>query len=74
MMKLIKTDSRNRLGTDLLTDVMRIKLLAPSIADYNPKEAIHAWNSAGPRSRRPDYQASTSTSIADDTDYDSSSE
>ena len=43
-MKLIKTDVRNRLTVNVLTDVLRIKLMSPSISDLEPTDAIHAWN------------------------------
>ena len=43
-MKLIKTDVRNRLTVNVLTDVLRIKLMSPSISDFEPTDAIHAWN------------------------------
>ena len=55
-MKLIKTDVRNRLTVNVLTDVLRIKLMSPSISDFEPTDAIHAWNVTGHRSRRPNYQ------------------
>ena len=42
-MKLIKTDARNRLTVTVLTDAMRIKLLCPSISEFEPTDAIHAW-------------------------------
>ena len=50
-MKLIKTDVRNRLTVNVLTDVLRIKLMSPSISDCEPTDAIHAWNVTGHRSR-----------------------
>ena len=43
-MKLIKTDVRSRLTVNVLTDVLRIKLMSPSISDFEPTDAIHAWN------------------------------
>ena len=55
-MKLIKTDVRNRLTVNVLTDVLRIKLMSPSISDFEPTDAIHTWNVTGHRSRRPNYQ------------------
>ena len=60
-MKLNKTDIRNRLTVTVLTDVMRIKLLSPSISEFEPTNAIHAWNATGHRSRRPYHQTSSST-------------
>ena len=62
-MKLIKTDVRNRLTVNVLTDVLRIKLMSPSISDFEPTDAIHAWNVTGHRSRRPNYQTSSCSSI-----------
>ena len=52
-MKLIKTDVRNRLTVNVLTDV----LMSPSISDFKPTDAIHAWHVTGHRSRRPNYQS-----------------
>ena len=43
-MKLTKTDVRSRLTVNVLTDVLRIKLMSPSISDFEPTDAIHAWN------------------------------
>ena len=40
---MIKPDIRNRLTMTVLTDVMRIKLLCPSISEFEPTDAIHAW-------------------------------
>ena len=61
-MKLIKTDVRPRLTVNVLTDVLRIKLMSPSISDFEPTDAIHAWNVTGHRSRRPNYQTSSCSS------------
>ena len=58
-MKLIKTDVRNRLMVNVLTNVLRIKLMSPSISDFEPTDANHAWNVTGNRSRRPNYQTSS---------------
>ena len=48
LMKLIKTDRRNKLSIRHMTQVMRIKLQSASIEDFDPTPAIHLWNS-GPR-------------------------
>ena len=66
VMKLIKTDARNRLSTSAMTDAMRIHLQSPSIKDFDPTEAIHAWNSSSHkmgRRRRPHYMSSKMTII-----------
>ena len=34
----------------------------PSISDFEPTDAIHAWNVTGHRSRRPNYQTSSCSS------------
>ena len=49
-----------QIGTEL-TDVMRIKLLSPSISEFEPTDTIHVWNATGHRSCRPKLQTSIST-------------
>ena len=80
-MKLIKTDVRNRLTVNVLTDVLRIKLMSPSISDFEPTDAILAWNATDHRSRRPNYQTSSCSSstvgharVSDSESQDSSSD
>jgi hypothetical protein len=51
-MKLIKTDWRNRLQNDGLTDLMRIKLESADVATFNPDEAIKLWLLGSERNRR----------------------
>ena len=33
--------------------------MSPSISDFEPTDAIHAWNVTGHRSRIPNYQTSS---------------
>ena len=41
--RLVTVLQSNMIGTEL-TDVMRIKLLSPLISEFEPTDAIHAWN------------------------------
>lgn len=52
-MKIMKNEYRNRLGSSSMTDLMLIKLHSPDIADFDPCQAIHYWNSSSVRARRP---------------------
>ena len=42
-MNRIHTKLRNRLGIAALREIMCICSLGPSIADYDPKPAMHDW-------------------------------
>ena len=64
-MKLVKTDSRNKLTTSALTDVLRINLLSPPIGEFDPTKAIHKWNSLAFRSRRPGQKASLQSQLTE---------
>ena len=63
-MKLIKTDVRNRLTVNVLTDVPMIKLMSLSISEFEATDAIRGWNVTGHRSRRPNYQTASCSSSA----------
>ncbi|XP_070573865.1 uncharacterized protein [Ptychodera flava] len=65
IMKLTKTDYRNRLSSATLTDIMRIKLQSPNISEFDPIPAIHLWNSSTQRHRRPTFQASRNSLLTD---------
>ena len=55
-LKLIKSDRRNRMNTQSLSDqliVVQLVLESPEIAHFNPTPAIHLWNTGGSRSKRP---------------------
>ena len=54
-MKLVKTDWRNCLTDDALTDLIRIKLHCADIKEFNPDQAIHQWNKASIRGLRPNH-------------------
>ena len=49
LMKLVKTDWRNCLTYDALTDLIRINLHCADIKEFNPDQAIHLWNKASTR-------------------------
>ena len=53
LMKRIKTDWRNRLSPQTLSQLMMIKLDGPGLDQFNPEPAIKRWWKEGPRSRRP---------------------
>jgi hypothetical protein len=55
LLKVIKTDWRNRLTDDAVTDLMRISLDSADIKEFNPDPAIHLWQQAVVcgRGRRP---------------------
>ena len=45
-MNLIKTDLRNRMGSDIMNDLMLISYLGPKdIKDFDPLPAIELWKS-----------------------------
>ena len=45
-MKLIKTIIRLKIFTDILNNIMTIKMLAASIDEFDPIPAIEHWNVA----------------------------
>ena len=51
LLKIIKTDWRNRLVDDAVTDLIRITLDAAEIKEFNPDPAIHLWQQAVVRGR-----------------------
>ena len=58
-MRHIKTDWRNRLQSDTLSDLMRILLEGSDIESFDPTEAIHLWyQGASVRKRRVDFTRS----------------
>ncbi|XP_070580174.1 uncharacterized protein [Ptychodera flava] len=66
VMKLTKTDYRNRLSSKTMTEIMRIKLHSPSIEDFDPAPAIHIWNKISSiRSRRPAFKSSKHTQLSE---------
>lgn len=52
-MKLVKTDWRNSLSDEAVTDLIRINLQSADIKEYNPDQSIHLWKKASIRGRRP---------------------
>jgi hypothetical protein len=42
-LKLLKTCRRSKLGTSVLNDLMIVKLQSPSIANFDPEDAIEKW-------------------------------
>ncbi|XP_070554930.1 uncharacterized protein [Ptychodera flava] len=65
IMKLTKTDYRNKLSSQSMTEIMRIKLHSPRIEDFDPTPAIHMWNSGSNRQRRPNFMATSSAVLTD---------
>ena len=56
LLKIIKTDWRNRLVDDAVTDLICITLDAAEIKEFNPDPAIHLWQQAVVRGRRPNQK------------------
>ena len=48
-MKLIKTNIRSKLSTDILNNFLTIKMFTASIDEFDPISAIDHWNVAGVR-------------------------
>ena len=48
-MKLIKTESRNRLNSESMSDLMTVQMMTGEIGAFDPTAAIHVWNA---KSRR----------------------
>ena len=71
LMKQIKTDWRNRLSSQILSQLMMIELDGPDLDHFNAEPAIMKWWSAGPRSRQlriqqgPEDDSSNSESDSD---------
>jgi hypothetical protein len=42
-LKLLKTCRRSRLGQGVLNDLMAVKLLSPSVLEFNPDSSIQKW-------------------------------
>ena len=61
-LKLVKTNIRSNMGQTLLNNVLCVKLLSPSIDNFDPSEAIDRWNNSGPRARRPYFMDKQSQS------------
>ncbi|XP_061173543.1 uncharacterized protein LOC133182710 [Saccostrea echinata] len=54
-MKMVKTDWRCRLRSEVLNDLMHIQFNTQDVLKFNPLPAIHLWNSSAVRPRRPFY-------------------
>ncbi|XP_060584892.1 uncharacterized protein LOC132740865 [Ruditapes philippinarum] len=54
-LKLLKTCRRSKLGTSVLNDLMIVKLQSPSIANFDPEDAIEKWLAASVMGRRTTY-------------------
>ena len=54
-MKQIKTDWRSSLAKDTLDDLMIVLLLSPSIAKFDPTDAVNQWHDDTIRGRRPEF-------------------
>ena len=56
--KVIKNEYHTRPRPSVMTDLMRIQLLSPSVSEYDPQEAIALWHCSSLRSRRPSAPSS----------------
>ncbi|XP_014672134.1 PREDICTED: uncharacterized protein LOC106812705 [Priapulus caudatus] len=54
-MGIVKNDWRSCLLDSNLSDLLMVLLETPEVGEFDPSEAIHLWNSAGSRARRPNY-------------------
>ncbi|KAK3103242.1 hypothetical protein FSP39_017756 [Pinctada imbricata] len=54
-LKLIKTKLRTNLSDTSLNEQLAIKLLSPSMENFDPDDAIQYWNTSVLRSRRPNF-------------------
>jgi hypothetical protein len=52
-MRGIKTDWRNALNCETVSDLMTVLFDTPAVGQYDPMNAIVYWSNSGPRSRRP---------------------
>lgn len=55
-MKLLKTDWRNSLTDEAVTDLIRIALHSADIKEFNPDQAVRQWKKASIRGRRPNQR------------------
>ena len=62
-MKIIKTEYRNKLSSDALTEIMRIKFHSSEIGSFDPTPAIHLWNASN---RRPCFLDKKTSTVPDD--------
>ena len=77
LMKIVKTDWRNCLTDDALTDLVRINLHCADIKEFIPDQAIHLWNKASVRGRRLNHDVwkkKKEKAAASDSDKSSESE
>ena len=44
--KILKTENRNRLTANSMTDLLTVQLLSRDIVTFDPTPAIHHWNSS----------------------------
>ena len=56
LMKLMKTDWRNSLTDEAVTDLIRIALHFADIKEFNPDKAVHQWKKASIRGRLPNQR------------------
>ncbi|KAJ8049653.1 hypothetical protein HOLleu_02491 [Holothuria leucospilota] len=65
-MKLVKSDWRSCLSSQILTCLIRIILQGPSIENFDPEAAITLWNTSALRARSPfqaPYRTDSSSSV-----------
>jgi len=67
VMKQVKTDFRNRLKNPALHDLLRIILLSPPEAEFDPKKAIDHWYNTLDR-RKSGQQSTEVVDLEDDID------
>ena len=55
-MKLVKTDWRNSLTDEAVTNLIRIALHSADIKEFNPDQAVRQWKKASIRGRQPNQR------------------
>ena len=73
-MKRVKTDWRNRLNPQTLSQLMMVKLSGPDLSSFDPEPAISQWWKEGLRSRRPASRPYGPRAVPDDASDDSASD
>ncbi len=58
-MKLVKTNWRNSLTDEAVTDLIRIALHSADIKEFNPDQAVRQWKKASIRGRQPNQSVSS---------------
>ena len=61
VMKIVKTDYRNRLRAASMTNVMVVKMHSAETGDFEPANAANLWYAQSKRLHKPEYKASATS-------------